>query len=175
MTALLPRQSAIAAGLKRYFTGKPCPHGHVAERRVSSFACLQCETKWQKENVERCRAIRRKWEIDNPEKARASARKCYRNNPETARAKTHRRLALRHKAEGSHTAEDIASIRRLQKNRCAYCAQKLPKNFHVDHIVALAMGGSNSRRNLQVTCPRCNSRKSAKDPIVFAQSLGRLL
>jgi len=160
MTALLPRQSAIAAGLKRYFTGKPCPHGHIAERRVSSFACLRCETKWQKENVERRRAIRRKWERDNPE---------------TARAKTHRRLALRRKAEGSHTAEDIASIRRLQKNRCAYCGQKLPKNFHVDHIVALARGGSNSRRNLQITCPQCNSRKSAKDPIGFAQLLGRLL
>lgn len=30
----LTRQQAKDAGLTRYFTGKPCKHGHVAERRI---------------------------------------------------------------------------------------------------------------------------------------------
>lgn len=30
------------AGAKRYFTGEPCTHGHVAERRTSNRACCEC-------------------------------------------------------------------------------------------------------------------------------------
>lgn len=33
---------AKAAGLKKYFTGKPCPRGHIAERYVSGATCVQC-------------------------------------------------------------------------------------------------------------------------------------
>lgn len=33
---------AKAAGLTKYFTGKPCKHGHVAERYVGGGACTDC-------------------------------------------------------------------------------------------------------------------------------------
>lgn len=36
------RKEAIALGLKRYFTGKPCKNGHTAERLVSNMGCLEC-------------------------------------------------------------------------------------------------------------------------------------
>jgi hypothetical protein len=36
------RAEAKAQGLKRYFTGVPCPQGHVVERYVSSSACRAC-------------------------------------------------------------------------------------------------------------------------------------
>lgn len=36
------RAEALALGLSRYFTGKPCKHGHVAERSVSSRSCVEC-------------------------------------------------------------------------------------------------------------------------------------
>jgi hypothetical protein len=36
------RQDAIARGLPTYFTGKPCKHGHVAERRTDSSDCFDC-------------------------------------------------------------------------------------------------------------------------------------
>ena len=39
---IITRQEAIAQGLKRYFTGKPCKHGHIAEWNCSSKACLTC-------------------------------------------------------------------------------------------------------------------------------------
>ena len=35
-------QEARARGLKRYFTGKSCPHGHVAERCVAHRCCVVC-------------------------------------------------------------------------------------------------------------------------------------
>lgn len=39
---IISRKEAQALGLKRYFTGKPCGKGHIAERYVSDTACLQC-------------------------------------------------------------------------------------------------------------------------------------
>lgn len=36
---------ARAAGLKRYFTGKACKRGHVAERYVSGKKCIECKTE----------------------------------------------------------------------------------------------------------------------------------
>ena len=35
-------EKAKSAGLYRYFTGESCPRGHVAERYVSSGACVMC-------------------------------------------------------------------------------------------------------------------------------------
>jgi len=39
----------------------------------------------------------------------------------------------------------------------------------------LSRGGSNDKYNLQLLCPTCNLKKSAKDPIDFAQENGNLL
>ena len=39
------------------------------------------------------------------------------------------------------------------------------KNLQVDHIIALAQGGTNDMSNLQTLCAKCNREKSAKlDP-----------
>jgi hypothetical protein len=35
-------REARAQGLKHYFTGQPCPRGHVAVRAVGNRICLQC-------------------------------------------------------------------------------------------------------------------------------------
>jgi 5-methylcytosine-specific restriction endonuclease McrA len=39
---IIGREAAKAAGMKKYFTGKPCPHGHVAFRWVAGFNCSVC-------------------------------------------------------------------------------------------------------------------------------------
>jgi hypothetical protein len=36
------RREAIALGAKYYFTGRPCPRGHIAPRRVSKAECWEC-------------------------------------------------------------------------------------------------------------------------------------
>ena len=40
---IISRAKAKAAGLKRYFTGKPCKRGHLAQRYVSVGECLECD------------------------------------------------------------------------------------------------------------------------------------
>lgn len=39
---IISRTDALSQGLKRYFTGKPCKHGHLAERWASMGACVEC-------------------------------------------------------------------------------------------------------------------------------------
>lgn len=44
----ISRKDALAAGLKYYFTDKPCVEGHITQRRVSNFACVICEADGQR-------------------------------------------------------------------------------------------------------------------------------
>ena len=44
--ALIPivsRREAMARGLKRYFTGKPCRRGHLSERDTMHRRCFACD------------------------------------------------------------------------------------------------------------------------------------
>lgn len=65
---LITRAEAKAQGLKRYYTGKPCPHGHVGERYVSSRNCLTCHCARNLTHV-------RKWRAAHPERSREIVRK----------------------------------------------------------------------------------------------------
>lgn len=44
MYTVITRVEAKRRGMSRYFTGKPCKRGHVAERNVSSWGCVECAT-----------------------------------------------------------------------------------------------------------------------------------
>ena len=64
-------QQAKDQGLKRYFTGKPCKHGHLSERLVSNRRCCECHATRQlkvyhakspEEKLEYNRANARTWE-----------------------------------------------------------------------------------------------------------------
>lgn len=96
-------------------------------------------------------------------------------NPDKSRQYVHARRARKRGNGGKYTAEDIAEICKMQRGKCAYCPASLKNKYHVDHIVPLARGGSNERRNVQLTCPKCNHSKGPRDPLVHARSLGMLL
>lgn len=52
--AIISRAEAKAKGLRRYFTGSPCLHGHLAERDTHHRACLACQsTTWLDQHFER--------------------------------------------------------------------------------------------------------------------------
>ena len=64
------RAEAIARGLIRYFTSKPCKHGHVAGRMGSGGICMECQRAWYKANSEKAREKRSEWAKANPDKVR---------------------------------------------------------------------------------------------------------
>lgn len=60
MPEIISRIDAAHAGLKHYYTGKPCKYGHVAKRYVSTCKCVECNKEsfrnWY--DSDRDRAIR---------------------------------------------------------------------------------------------------------------------
>jgi hypothetical protein len=79
---IISREQAKALGLKHYFTGRPCLHGHIAERSVRTGRCLECgrarSAKWKAANPERVRETRRKHRAANLEKVREKDREANR-------------------------------------------------------------------------------------------------
>ena len=50
MTDIITRAEAKAQGLKTYYTGKPCKHGHDSDRFVSNNGCRACLSAGRKQN-----------------------------------------------------------------------------------------------------------------------------
>lgn len=87
----------------------------------------------------------------------------------------HAHRARKRNAPGTHfNARDVERIKEAQRGRCAICREKLRK-YHVDHIKALARGGTNEAKNIQLLCATCNVRKNQTDQIKFMQRQGFLL
>ena len=126
---------------------------------------------------------RKKWRLanDNEFRERTNAlgresKKAWKKaNRESVNSHTRTRRARSKGAEGAHTADDIKQIHEKQNFKCAECGASTKKKKHVDHIMPLALGGSNWPSNLQILCPFCNDSKGAKHPIDFANTKGRLL
>lgn len=89
----ISRKQAKELGLKFYFTGKPCKHGHIAQRRTSNGFCLGCESdeeykkyksevakKHYFENTEHRKSCIRRWSLNNKDKVTAYREKWRNSN-----------------------------------------------------------------------------------------------
>jgi 5-methylcytosine-specific restriction endonuclease McrA len=143
-------------------------------------------------HIEQQRAKAAEWAAANPEQKRAHKRAAYARDPAKNReaaarykrahlpavlARNAARRAAKAGAVGSYAPSDIARLMRAQDGRCVYCARRFGPRLKstIDHVLPLALGGSNDPTNLQLACGRCNSSKGAKHPHAFANQLGRLL
>jgi hypothetical protein len=62
------------------------------------------------------------------------------------------------------TSQEREAVFTRCKGICGICKRPVPADrFHVDHIVALATGGTNDIANLQVAHGICNITKSARE------------
>jgi 5-methylcytosine-specific restriction endonuclease McrA len=196
-TKVITRKDAKEAGLTKYFTGKPCLRGHIAERYVGCGKCTDCQAiyldKYRKNNREkylsrlrdyhqrnreRVLSRQRDYYEKNSEQLREKTRNYFKENPEVKRKHERKRRAQKAGTDGLGLDFCEEKALRMQRGRCASCQDKVGganKKYHVDHIVPLSRGGSNESTNLQILCVECNLRKSAKDPIEWANENGRLL
>lgn len=66
---IITRKEATEKGLKYYFTGKPCKHGHLCKRYTIGGQCSSCNKKhfrlWRIENKEKHYEISKKWKKKN--------------------------------------------------------------------------------------------------------------
>lgn len=165
------RKEKIAATSAAWYSKNK---GKVAEKK----------RRFREENKELCDQRARAWNEANPEKviaARAASRLRHKDkiaeyraaNLDKFRVYAHNR---RQRKRGDRLSPDIVEkLMGLQSCKCAACKVSLQHGYHIDHIEPLARGGANSDSNIQLLCPTCNVRKSARDPIDFMQQKGFLL
>jgi 5-methylcytosine-specific restriction endonuclease McrA len=136
--------------------------------------CVFCDRKYQAkyrlENAEKKKSAQIAWREKNREKENAQRRE----NPEKYRIHTHNRRALL-KSLGKLTPGISIKLFELQKGKCACCKKPLGTDYHMDHIIPLALGGTNTDDNIQLLRAKCNKQKGAKHPIDFMQQRGFLL
>ena len=144
------RDAALARG-EVYFTyPAKCSKGHDPLRYAIDSKCVRCvsDAKASRHSSEKQRAYRLK-------------------NIEMVRASKLAWKARRKGAAGEFDHRDVFQHFLMQGGLCAgpICRCRLDDSgYHVDHIIPVSKGGSNWPDNLQLLCPNCNVRKSAKMP-----------
>lgn len=191
----ITRSKAIKLGLVRYYTGVPCRNGHISERMVRAWKCLQCKRekykRWKKRHPDKYRQMlekkmektkrlsRYRWFRDrralyakeyaqrNREKVKEKKRK-YKKTISFRLERKRARFNRRAKIKGTFNSDDILILLYKQQHRCAICKEKgIRKGYDIDHKVALCNGGANSPDNLQLVCRKCHIEKSKKDYLIW--------
>lgn len=186
---IVSRSEARAASLKRYFTGRPCPSGHVSERQTSNGTCLECHrlrfAKRYSSDPAGRRAYLNEWREKNPERLR----KYYRENVDYERQRRLKRHydnpeeARRYARERRARYPEIAALdgkqrREVMIQRCVAWGNRVAiRSFYrearrlsvetgiahqVDHIIPLRgknVSGLHVETNLRVIPARLNQSK----------------
>lgn len=132
----------------------------------------EASRKWAEANKETANARSIEWRKANRDRVREAAKLRHEAAPEKQRTITRNRRA-KLKVSGEHSPADIARMHQEQNGKCNGCRCNLAESgYHVDHIRAVANGGSNGPENLQLLCPTCNTSKGTKDMHEWARSKG---
>jgi len=176
-------KEAKQQGLTRYFTGKPCPKGHVAERMAVNSDCVGCmndrnSLRYSFKEDYRARTksrMNKSYDADpekfrqrandrylmEPEVIRSRVKRYQERNPEKCRAWRRAKHARKQQAPGAFSREDVERIFKEQSGRCL-CGYDLNLSYHIDHKTPFLRGGSNWPENIQLLCPKCNMNKHTK-------------
>ena len=196
MLHIVTRKTAKAIGLKRYFSGKLCAHGHVCERVAGSGLCDDCRLILGRKHDEARRSgDQRKaymagyladYVKENREDVRRNARKHYalnrplmaergkafrESNKDLYRGLCHeRRAKVKNRIPGWCGKPELKAIRAMHKE-----AKRLEALtgivFHVDHIIPIAgrlVSGLHVPENMQILTKQQNLAKLNQfDPWAF--------
>lgn len=155
-------KDAKAKGLTRYFTGKPCKRGHVAERYTRTSNCLQCDN--QRPVSINHRDTCKKW-YDNRtneqiQKSRLQTR-VENMTPEQIATRNSGAILYSYKR-----SKRVPKWSQTDKIRQFY--MDCPPDCHVDHIIPLCgtlVSGLHVLENLQYLPAQENLKKGNKyDP-----------
>ena len=156
-STVVTRSLAIALGLSRYFTGKPCKRGHISERCTGDFGCVDCrqitKSSWNTTNKSRIKHVSAVWYEKNTLSARARYKAWRENNMGTVNARTAKRRALKLQATPTWSNSNLMVV--IYKR-----AKEL--GLVVDHVIPLqnkVVCGLHVPFNLQLLTRSANATK----------------
>lgn len=128
-------------------------------RNANAEAIRQREVAYRARNAARYSANHKDWYARHP-----GAATVYQRNREA-----------RLRDAGQLSPDIIPKLYASQRGLCVCCHQPLGDNYHLDHIIPLCQGGTNTDDNVQLLRAQCNREKHTTDPITFMQRRGFLL
>ena len=164
---MISRKNALLQGLTRYFTGKPCKHGHIAERYTGNKTCCVCGNAGANKVKQRDRTKyiqhAKDWNNRNPERIKEIHNKRNRANPARRNLLTaNYRSAKDNRTPAWLTEVDYERIANVYK--LATLQSKITgTTWHVDHIIPLRgkyVSGLHVPSNLQAIPGVDNVRKN---------------
>lgn len=156
---VVSRKEALEKGLKRYFTGKSCKHGHASERSINGkcLACVKIErqlypktkeqqkeysSRYYKKNSNEIKEKVRRWAKDNPEKRKEISINWAKDNPDRTKYiqkkfienNPERSREIKHKwAENNKEQQRECRRSWRQSNKWAVCALTMRRNAQKLH------------------------------------------
>ena len=141
--------------------------------------CRICRAADHAEHRDERLPKRRNHYVKNRERLNATSRirgkAHYEKNKEQYYRRYHERRARKASSCGSLSFGIRKRLFAEQAGKCVYCATGLGRSAHLDHIVPLAKGGTNTDDNVQLLCQFCNLSKGAKMPDEFLKYRNELL
>ncbi len=128
--------------------------------------------RWYEKNKDKHHAAGRLWNLANREKQRDAHRQWKRANPHQVKADNAARNNRIRGYGGRITRAEVLALHEKQSGECAACHKRIGLNYHLDHIMPLALGGEHRIENAQILCPNCNMKKGAMHPDEWAARLG---
>jgi hypothetical protein len=165
---IISRKEAKEQGLTRYFTGVPCPKGHIAEKTISNGNCAEClkeyKRNWAKNNPEETKLRKKKTYQKNIETIKKYSRYYYQKNAEEKReytrqwkkANPEKRNAMEAKRKASKMQRTPIWANQSEITMWYEVAEVLSRSgikFHVDHVVPLqgkTVSGLHVENNMQI-------------------------
>jgi hypothetical protein len=109
------------------------------------------------------RVTNREWNERNRERLNAKNRRWKQANPDSVKAAAQRRRALLRNSAEHHTPTEWRELKAHYGHRCLCCgAREGDVQLTPDHVLPLAVGGTNGISNIQPLCLPCNLRKGVQ-------------
>jgi 5-methylcytosine-specific restriction endonuclease McrA len=170
------KEKVRISAAKRYVENKEKIRDAVAIRYLKNPQKFKDRSsKWAKENPDKRRATKTEWRRKNPESAIKRTNRWRENNPDRVIINNQNRRARKKESNGILSHGLAEKLFKLQKGKCPCCLHALGSDYHMDHIVPLSLGGSNTDDNIQLLRAVCNMRKHTDHPIDFMRKSGFLL
>jgi 5-methylcytosine-specific restriction endonuclease McrA len=128
-----------------------------------------------------------KWRKDFPEKARELDRRKYlkakdavleynrryrKEHPGIISFWRKNRKGRKRASGGRITRKFVLNLFVIQNGKCLACKTEFAESgYQIDHVIPLSKGGKHLNSNVQLLCPTCNKRKSAREMDEFLKIL----
>lgn len=151
-----------------YYRDKRAPHGLCTQ-------CRQCMNDRKKaKRQQNLDEARQKWREDyanNKERYSRNARAFIDRHSDRVRIWRKNNHHKRRDRASKLSSKEFAAWFNSQVKVCHWCGIDCEGNPHIDHVVPFCRGGKHEIKNMVISCPSCNFRKSRKGPDEWIKQL----